>query len=82
MRPPIFVRPLTEEERKHLEAGPRSSDAFVLRRSQILLASMRLERVPNIASALSCDEQTVRNAIHAFNQHEIRCGCALSQDAP
>lgn len=71
MRPPIFVRPLTEEERKRIEAGLRSSDAFVLRRCQILLASARLERVPSIASALSCDEQTVRNAIHAFNQHGI-----------
>ena len=27
----------------------------------------RGERVPVIACALSCDEQTVRNAIHAFN---------------
>jgi transposase len=68
MRQPIFICPLTEEERKLIEAGLRSSDAFVMRRSQILLASARGERVPSIASALSCDEQTVRNAIHAFNQ--------------
>ena len=65
------MRPLTETERTHLEAGLRSSDAFVLRRSQILLASARLERVPSIARALSCDEQTVRNAIHAFNRHGV-----------
>jgi transposase len=71
MRPPIFVRPLAEDERKRIEVGLRSSDAFVLRRCQILLASARLERVPSIASALSCDEQTVRNAIHAFNQHGV-----------
>jgi Homeodomain-like domain len=68
MRQPIFVRALTEEERKLIEAGLRSSDAFVLRRSQILLASARRERVPSIARALSCDEQTVRNAIYGFNQ--------------
>ncbi len=68
MRPPIFIRPVTEEERKLIEAGLRSCDAFVMRRSQILLASARGERVPSIASALSCDQQTVRNAIHAFNQ--------------
>jgi transposase len=42
----------------------------VLRRSQILLASARGEAVPTIAKALSCDEQTVRHAIHAFNQQE------------
>ena len=68
MKQPIFVRSLTEDEYKQLEAGLRSSNAFVLRRSQILLASSRGERVPSIAKALSCDQQTVRNAIHAFNQ--------------
>jgi transposase len=68
MKQPIYVRPLIEEERKRLEAGLRSSGAFVLRRAQILLASSHGERVPNIARALSCDQQTVRNAIHAFNQ--------------
>ena len=68
MRQPIFIRPVTEEERQLIEAGRRSNDAFVMRRSQILLASARGERVPSIASALSCDQQTVRNAIHAFNQ--------------
>ena len=45
----------------------RSSDAFVLRRSQILLASARGERAITIANHLGCDDQTVREAIHAFN---------------
>ena len=39
MRHPIYVRPITETEREQLQAGLRSSDAFVLRRCQILLAS-------------------------------------------
>jgi hypothetical protein len=43
MKPPIFVRALSQQERKALEAGLRSKDAFVLRRSQILLASSRAE---------------------------------------
>ena len=68
MRTPIFVRPLTEDERERLNAALRSSDAFVLRRSQILLASADGQQVPAIASALRCDRQTVRNALHAFNQ--------------
>jgi transposase len=68
MKPHIFVRALSEEEQQSLTTGLRSSDAFVLRRSQILLASARGEAVPRIAQALSCDEQTVRHAIHAFNQ--------------
>src|ERR1700752_2902213 len=67
MRPPIFVRPLTDAERGVVEAGLRSSDAFVLRRCQILLASARGERAPTIARHLGCDDQTVREAIHAFN---------------
>jgi len=68
MKPPIFVRALTDDERATLESGLRSADAFVLRRCQILLASARREPPLAIARALSCDDQTVRNAIHAFNQ--------------
>ena len=67
MRPPIFVRPLTDAERERVETGLRSSDAFVLRRCQIVLASARGERAPAIAGHLGCDDQTVREAIHAFN---------------
>jgi transposase len=67
MRPPIYVRPLTDAERRQLEAGRRSSSAFVLRRCQVLLASARGERAPAIARRLGCDDQTVREAIHAFN---------------
>lgn len=69
MKSPIYVRPLNDAEQKAVEAGLRSSHAFVLRRCQILLASARGERVSAIARALGCDEQTVCNAIHAFN-HE------------
>jgi transposase len=71
MKPPIFVGTLSEEERKALEAGLRSSDAFVLRRCQILLASVRGERPPRIAENLGCGSQTVRNAIHAFNRQGL-----------
>jgi transposase len=66
MRPPIFVRPLTDAERHALAAGLRSADAFVVRRCQILLASARGERAPRIAEALGCDDQTVLDALHAF----------------
>jgi transposase len=67
MRNPIFIRPLTEEERHQVQKGLRSSDAFVLRRCQILLASSRGERAPSIALQLGCDDQTVRNVIKEFN---------------
>jgi transposase len=67
MRTPIFIRPLSEDEQRQIQAGLRSSDAFVLRRCQILLASARGERAPAIARQLGCDDQTVRNVIHGFN---------------
>ena len=67
MKAPIFIRPFTQDERQQVQAGLRSSDAFVLRRCQILLASARGERAPVIARQLGCDDQTVRNVIHEFN---------------
>lgn len=66
MRKPISIRPLTDADREEVNAGLRSADAFMLRRSQILLASARGQRVPQIAQYLGCDEQTVRNVIHAW----------------
>ena len=67
MKPPIFVRMLSTDERKQLEAGLRSKDTFTLRRSQMLLASSRGDEVPQIAENLGCGQQTVRDAIHDFN---------------
>jgi hypothetical protein len=73
MKRPLFVRPVTDVERQHLEAGLRSSDAFVLRRCQILLASARGELALQIAHHLGCDSQTVRNAIWVFNCVGLAC---------
>jgi transposase len=73
MRPPIFVRTLTDEERQAVEQGLRSADAFVLRRCQILLASARGERAPRIAAYLGIDDQTVLDALHAFNATGLAC---------
>ncbi len=67
----IFVRPFTAEERAALEAGLRSPEAFALRRCQILLANARGETAIQIAQYLGCHDQTVRNAIHAFNKHGL-----------
>ena len=71
MKPPIFVRTLSKKERQGLKDGLRSSDAFVLRRCQILLASSRGQRPPRIAENLRCGQQTVRNAIHSFNERGL-----------
>ena len=66
MRKPIFVRPLSEDEQTRLEDGLHSSDSFILRRCQMLLASARGTWVPEIAAALGCDDQTVRDVIRNF----------------
>lgn len=71
MRPPIFVRPLTAEEHEQLHAGLQSPDAFTLRRCQMVLASARGECAPQIATWLGCNEQTVRNTLHAFNAQGV-----------
>jgi transposase len=73
MKTPIFVRPLSEDERRRLREGLRSKDAFTMRRSQVLLASSKGERAPKIASNLECasHSQSVRDAIHDFNQRGL-----------
>src|SRR3954469_25672746 len=73
MNPPLFVRPLTDEERASLRAGLRSPDAFALRRCQILLASADGLRPAQIAGRLGCASQTVRNAIRAFAAAGVDC---------
>src|SRR5207248_11059128 len=68
MQTPLYVRPLTADERASLETGLRSSSAFTVRRCQILLASAEGQSTPTIARDLRCTDQTVRNALHAFHQ--------------
>src|SRR5687767_8087180 len=72
MKAPIFVRPPADAERGAVEAGLRSSEAFTRRRCQIVRASAEGVPSPQIARALGCNEQTVRNAIHAFDAHGLR----------
>src|SRR3712207_9532603 len=67
MQPPIFVRRPSDDEQQALEDGLRSADAFVLRRCQVILASARGERAPQIARTLGCGDQTVRDVINGFN---------------
>jgi transposase len=71
MRPPIFVRSLSDTEKEHLETALRASDAFVMRRAQIILASDRGERASRIARSLGCASQTVRDAIHDFDARGV-----------
>lgn len=85
MPKPIFVRPFTLDERRAIENGLRSSDAFTLRRCQILLVSARGETSLTIARQINCGDQTVRNAIHAFNTRglsSLQRGTPVAQHLP
>jgi transposase len=73
MKAPLFVRTLTDEEQQVLAAGLRSSDAFTMRRCQILLASSKGQRPSEIAGNLGCSLQMVRNVISAFHSEGLDC---------
>jgi transposase len=73
MLPPLYVRPLSGTEQSALEQGLRTKDAFTLRRCQILLASARRTQAREIATAVGCSVQTVRNTIRAFHEQGLAC---------
>jgi Winged helix-turn helix len=67
MRKPIYIRVLTEGAQQTLQEGLRSSNAFVWRRCQSLLASARGQTARVLGETLGCDDQTVRNVLHTCN---------------
>jgi transposase len=71
MKPLLFVRSLTSEERQHLEAGLRSQEAFVLKRCQMLLSNAEGKTVPQIAAAFGYAPESIRHVLHAFNQEGV-----------
>jgi len=71
MQTPLFVRPLTADERATLETGLRSPSAFTVRRCQILLASAEGQSTTTIARHLHGTDQTVRHAMPALHQRGL-----------
>ncbi len=70
----IYARELTTDERQALEKGLRSTSAFTVRRSQILLSSAVDRRnTREIAELLRISDQCVRNIIRAFEQEGLAC---------
>jgi transposase len=65
-----------------LAEGLRSSDAFLLRRCQILLASGRGEGPPQIARVLGCDDQTVRTVIRRFERDGLEACLTRQSNRP
>lgn len=73
MRPHKRIRELTPDEDQALRAGTKSSAGFSTRRSHMLLLSAEGVSPPQIAKRLLCGEQTVRNALRAFEAEGIAC---------
>jgi hypothetical protein len=67
MKPPLFIRPLTDDERRQLEADRRTADAFRVRRAPIVLASAQRLSPKPMAHLVGYAVHTVRNAIHALH---------------
>ncbi len=74
----LKVRELDVEEVLTLTRSLRSSDAFTVRRSQILLGSREGKVPQHIGSELRCSDQCVREAIHAFHNEGLCCLVAKS----
>ncbi|AMV24717.1 hypothetical protein VT84_32550 [Gemmata sp. SH-PL17] len=72
-KPRKFVRTLTAAERRALERGRKSADAFTVRRSQILLASAGRMGPAEVGRVVGCTAQAVRNAVRAFETDGLGC---------
>jgi transposase len=73
MKPPLFVRPLSEAECVALRQGLRCGDSFTRHRCQMLLQSDQGQRPSQIASSLGCSAQAVRNTLRAFATEGLAC---------
>src|SRR5918992_1486249 len=69
----VMVGELSPEELVTLKQGLRSSNAFTLRRCQILLASNQGHTPQQISAQVHCSDQCVREAIHAFHREGRAC---------
>ena len=64
---------MSDAERRVLQAGLRSREAFTLRRAQILLASGEGQRPSQVAAWVGCAVGTVHNTLHAFEKEGVDC---------
>ena len=71
MKPPRFIRPLTDDERRQLEADRRTAEAFRVRRAHIVLASARRLSPQPLAPLVGWAVQTVRNVLQAFHTRGV-----------
>jgi transposase len=78
MKDPLFIRRLSVDEKRTLQAGLQSCSAFTRRRCHILLANAEGKTAPKIARSLGCATQTAVNALNAFAAEGLGCLIAKS----
>lgn len=71
MADPIFVRDLSNDEIATLEEAITTDSHKAARRARILLLSFQEMTSTEIADRVGCTPQTVRNAIHDFNERGL-----------
>jgi len=69
---PLYVQKMTDEEVSKIKEGLRSSSAYTVRRSQILLKSHSGQKAQEIATEIHCSDQTVREIIRAFENEGLK----------
>jgi len=65
----LYARQPTDEEHQELQRMVRQEVGRVSRRAQIVLASVRRNSVPDIATIFGVSRNTVRLWLHRFNAH-------------
>ena len=78
----MCVRFRTTSVRLWRKACARPTLSSSAARCQILLQSARGEHASRIARALGCNDQTVRNAIHAFNEGGLEKALSKGSSRP
>lgn len=71
MADPLFVRDLSEEETEELKEARSAGSGVAARRARILLLSSQKRTSTEIADRVGCTPQTVRNAIHDFEEEGL-----------
>jgi len=68
----LYVRSFTNEEKQAIAAGLKSSDSFVLRRSQVLLFSSEGFSLAEIAAKTGYSHESVRLVIKRFEREGLQ----------
>jgi transposase len=67
----IYIRPLTEEERREIEKLRRSGDAATHRHARVVLLSSQGKKVTQIMPLVGLSDRRIRDILHGFSQHGI-----------